>query len=179
MRLGDRLELVRCAYEISQYGEKRGLVVDRQHTRPTRLGSRGSINTGHLDHRTIVIGRRSDQGAGIPVKSVLADLACEKQQRCFDPPAEVLRIAEIELGEDRVDVAFHCPRRDPELLGDSGVAPALRDAGENLLLTNSQLIEARVLALSIGCHSRSTIRESMTDRPSATSRTARLTSRRC
>jgi hypothetical protein len=86
--------------------------------------------------------------------------------------------AEIELGDDLVDVALHRALGDDEHLGGGSVAAPFGDQGEDLPL-------ARVSAVSFPSpwdpwtpSNVSTMRASTTDPPAATSLIARLSSPR-
>ena len=48
---------------------------------------------------------------------------------------------QVELAEDRADMGLDGPLREPELLGDARVRPALRHQAEHLALARRQLIE--------------------------------------
>ena len=58
----------------------------------------------------------------------------QEQQRRLHPLADVVLAGQAELHEDRVDVLLDRPLGQDERLGDRGVALALRDLGEDLVL---------------------------------------------
>src|SRR5580765_310667 len=62
-------------------------------------------------------------------------------ERRLDAAADLVRVAELELAEDRVDVPFDAALRDREVVGDRAVAPTLGDERQDLSLARRQPLE--------------------------------------
>ena len=85
-----------------------------------------------------------------PRRSCALELvASEIEERGLHAQADVLRLAEVELQEDRVDVALDRALRDPEARGDRAVAAALGDQGEDLELARRQPRQLRVVRAGV------------------------------
>src|SRR5829696_1518027 len=78
----------------------------------------------------------------------------EEHQRRFDPLADVLRIGEAQLEEDRVDVLLDGALRQEQRLGDRRVALALGDLREHFPLAGRQLVQGRALRTAASGHER-------------------------
>ena len=50
-------------------------------------------------------------------------------------------LRQVELAQDRADVRLDCLRREPEVLRDARVRPALGDEPEDLALARSEAVE--------------------------------------
>src|SRR5215203_6044266 len=85
---------------------------------------------------------------------VLRGRVREVDQRRLDAPADVLRVAEIELGEDAVDVALDCTLGQHERSRDRGVAVTLGDQREDLELARGQRIQLRLLPATVPAEKR-------------------------
>src|ERR1700733_2752314 len=83
-----------------------------------------------------ILNRRLHAGRGRAHASI-----GQVKQRRLDPPADVVGIAEVKLGEDRVDVFLNRPLGKHERLGDVRVAEALRHQGQRLELSRGELFE--------------------------------------
>ena len=116
----------------------------REHGRSAR-GLRGNLDGGGTNPRGTTV--RGSRAADRLAPRRLAALFGQVQKRGFHPAIDSFPAPELELREDRVDVAFDGSLRDYQGLCDVAVAPALGDQGEDLLLPVGQRLEPSRLAL--------------------------------
>src|SRR4029453_1207856 len=76
-----------------------------------------------------------------PIRSV-----AEQREHGKDAAIVVLAVRQIELAEDRLDVALDGARAEKELLADRAVRAALGDEREDVALAVGQLLERRAAA---------------------------------
>ena len=97
-----------------------------------RLHTRADLVRYALEHR-IIGGDRSAAAVGAE-----ASLARQEHQRRLDPQAHLARVAQLELGEDRVDVVLDAAPRDPEPRRDRAVGVGAGDQREDLALPRGE-----------------------------------------
>ena len=101
----------------------------------------GIVQPGQDELRRSRRGTRGSSRAPLGVSARRLDVAVvdqpalfRQEEECADPPADVLGVAQVELREDRVDVALDAALRDLEALRDRMVGVAGGDQAEDLEL---------------------------------------------